>query len=226
MTHTLDPIAAYALWADTYPPQAHNAVMLAEERALLSLLPRDLRGLRVVDVGCGTGRYLRHMLARDAVWPIGIDLSHEMLVRAIQPGTAIVQSTTTHLPLHSASADVIVCALMLGHVESLGMALRELSRVVQPNGLLACSDFHPIGATFGWQRTFKHAGQRFAVRHFTHTVEDWQTACDGSDLTIEARIDALIEPRDVPAGANFDPRALEFPVAHAFALRKRSEAPT
>ena len=40
----LDPIAAYALWADDYPPYAHNPLMQAEERAVLALLPDDLRG--------------------------------------------------------------------------------------------------------------------------------------------------------------------------------------
>lgn len=224
MTQLLEPVAAYALWAKTYPPHAHNALMLAEERAMLSLLPKDMRGLCVVDVGCGTGRYLGHVLDRGATRVTGVDLSHAMLARAGQQHLDVVQSTTTQVPMRSAFADVIVCALTLGHVESLGAALCELSRVLRPNGLLVCSDFHPIGATFGWQRTFKHAGQRFAVRHFTHALQDWQTACAQAALIIEAHIEAFIDPSDVPADANFDRRALDFPVAHAFVLRKFSEA--
>jgi len=81
-TPTLSPTAAYALWAASYPPHAHNPLMLAEERAMLALLPADLRGRRVLDAGCGSGRYLLHALRRNARRALGVDLSAEMLARA------------------------------------------------------------------------------------------------------------------------------------------------
>jgi malonyl-CoA O-methyltransferase len=52
----LDPLEGYALWAANYPAHAHNPFMLAEERAMLALLPPSLQRLRVLDVGCGSGR--------------------------------------------------------------------------------------------------------------------------------------------------------------------------
>src|SRR5215216_2599278 len=78
----LEPSAAYALWAASYPPHAHNPLMLAEERAMLALLPADLRGQAVLDAGCGSGRYLLHALRRNARRGLGVDLSAEMLARA------------------------------------------------------------------------------------------------------------------------------------------------
>src|SRR5215212_107953 len=81
-TPTLTPTAAYALWAASYPPHAHNPLMLAEERAMLALLPADLRGRAVLDAGCGSGRYVLHALRRSARRVLGIDLSAEMLARA------------------------------------------------------------------------------------------------------------------------------------------------
>ena len=63
-TPILDPTDAYALWAPSYPARAHNPVMLAEERAMLSLLPQDFSGRNVLDAGCGTGRYMRHAVQR------------------------------------------------------------------------------------------------------------------------------------------------------------------
>src|SRR5215216_2160507 len=79
---TLAPAAAYALWAASYPPYAHNPLMLAEERAMLALLPSDLRGRAVLDAGCGSGRYLLHALRRGARRVVGVDLSSEMLAQA------------------------------------------------------------------------------------------------------------------------------------------------
>src|SRR5215207_4192339 len=81
-TPILAPAAAYALWAASYPPHAHNPLMLAEERAMLALLPDDLRGRAVLDAGCGSGRYLIHALRRNARRVLGVDLSAEMLARA------------------------------------------------------------------------------------------------------------------------------------------------
>src|SRR3954468_19380131 len=52
---TLAPAAAYALWAASYPPHAHNPLMLAEERAMLALLPADLRGRKVLDAAAAAG---------------------------------------------------------------------------------------------------------------------------------------------------------------------------
>ena len=83
---TLTPAAAYALWAASYPPHAHNPLMQAEERAMLALLPADLRGRAVLDAGCGSGRYLLHALRRNARRVLGVDLSAEMLARARELG--------------------------------------------------------------------------------------------------------------------------------------------
>ena len=78
----LEPRAAYALWAASYPPRAHNPVMRVEERAMLGLMPTDLYGQSVLDAGCGSGRYMLHALDRGAGPVTGVDLSVEMLERA------------------------------------------------------------------------------------------------------------------------------------------------
>jgi len=221
MTQILDVADAYALWAETYPPYAHNALMLAEERAFMTLLPPDMRGLSVLDIGCGSGRYLKRIMARGAAQTTGLDLSRPMLKRAYIEHPDLVESSASHIPLRNDVADCVVCALTLGHIESLGNALAEISRMLKPSGLLVASDFHPIGAAFGWQRTFKHQNQRYAVRHFTHTLDDWRRACQAASLTVEAHMEAFVDPRDVPSGATVDPRALDYPVAHVLGLRKR-----
>jgi malonyl-CoA O-methyltransferase len=232
----LEPIDAYALWAETYPPCAHNPVMLAEERAMLALLPADLRGCRVLDAGCGSGRYLRHTLWRGAQTAVGVDFSEPMLRRGqvnVQsrksdmsdvsdagiPIGFVAQGSLVALPVRGAWADITICALALGHVTDLGSALSELSRVTRPGGIVLCSDFHPIGATLGWTRDFRANGQKYAVRYAAHTVEVWLDVCGKVGLTVEAVIEARLDPADIPAGARFDVRALDNPVALVLTLR-------
>src|SRR5689334_9222732 len=76
--HVLNSLDAYDLWAANYPPQAHNVLMEAEQKAMLDLLP-DLAGQIVLDLACGTGRYGMIAQERGAKQIIAIDNSPAML---------------------------------------------------------------------------------------------------------------------------------------------------
>jgi malonyl-CoA O-methyltransferase len=244
-TPPLAPAAAYALWAASYPPHAHNPLMLAEERAMLALLPADLRGQAVLDAGCGSGRYLLHALRRNARRVLGVDLSAEMLKRASAElkieneqlrsklpsqhsqfsicNSQFIQGSLESIPLRNSWADLTVCGLTIGHVERLDVALAELCRVTRPGGTILCSDFHPIGHALGWRREFSAGGQRYAVRHTPHLYSDWQRACATLGLRIVHVQEPYLDLADIPAGARFDPAALQVPVALVFELWRAGE---
>ena len=189
----LEPKEAYALWAPSYPAYAHNPVMLAEERAMLDLMPANLKELAVLDAGCGSGRYMLHALRRGATRVTGVDLSPAMLERArtelseVEHGDKLelLQGSLNVLPITDAWADLTICSLVVGHLESLRPALAELHRVTRPGSTVLCSDVHPIGPALGWQRDFKAAGQHYAVRHTQHLYSHWHTACAAIGLRIE-----------------------------------------
>lgn len=225
----LDPLEAYALWAPHYPARAHNPVMLAEERAMLALMPENLDGYSVLDAGCGSGRYVLHAVGRGATRITGVDASSAMLDRAgeelasLQGGATIelVQGDVTRLPMPNAWADITLSGLVLGHLDNLESALAELRRVTRPGGLLLCSDVHPIGHALGWLRDFRSGGQRYAVRHVTHLYSHWHAACASLGLEMEHVVEPMLDPADIPEGAHFDPLALEVPVAIVFQLRRK-----
>lgn len=224
----LEPRAAYALWAPSYPAHAHNPVMQAEERAMLGLMPAALHGQAVLDVGCGSGRYMLHALRRGAAQVTGVDLSPQMLERAgtelaalhADAPVALVQGSLAALPLPNARADLTVCGLVVGHLENLAQSLAELRRVTRPGGTLLCSDVHPIGHALGWRRDFKSGGLSYAVRHTPHLYSHWHSACAALGLQIERVLEPMLDPADIPAGAHFDRMALEVPVALVFQLRR------
>jgi malonyl-CoA O-methyltransferase len=181
---TLDPQAAYALWAPTYPPHAHNALMALEQQTVLSLLP-ELDRLTVVDIGCGSGRYLRELRDRGAN-PIGLDLSAAMLARARDITSRVARANLAALPVDAMTIDVIVCGLALGDVPNLEIALVEMARVLRPGGCVVYSVVHPVGRTAGWSRTFEVEGRRVAIDGYWHSVEDHRQACAAAGLTITA----------------------------------------
>lgn len=114
-----------------------------EALAGLVFKPRafDLRGCkRILDAGCGDGRYTRHILKRadaDAVIA-AFDLSSRMLVRARRRlKTARVRHASadlTHLPYADGCFDAVVCGWVLEHLPEPLPGLRELARVLQPGG--------------------------------------------------------------------------------------------
>lgn len=224
----LEPREAYALWATSYPAHAHNPVMRAEERAMLGLMPAALHGQAVLDVGCGSGRYMLHALRRGAARVTGVDLSPHMLARAgtelaalhADAPVALVQGSLAALPLPDAQADLTVCGLVVGHLDDLRQSLAELRRATRPGGTLLCSDVHPIGHALGWRRDFKSGGLSYAVRHTRHLYSHWHAACAGLGLRIEQVLEPMLDPADVPADAHFDRMALEVPVALVFQLRR------
>ncbi len=224
----LEPRDAYAKWAASYPPHAHNPVMQAEEGAMLALLPAALHGQSVLDVGCGSGRYMLHALRRGAARVTGVDPCREMLERAdaalgMHGGDARIeriQGGLESLPVPDVCADLTLCGLTLGHVERLQSALAELRRVTRPGGTLLCSDVHPIGHALGWQRDFKTSGGHFAVRYTPHLYSHWHTACAALHLDIVQVLEPMLDRNAIPDDAHFDPRALEVPVALVFALRR------
>lgn len=181
---------------------------------------------RVLDAGCGSGRYMLHALRRGAARISGVDLSPQMLRRAheelapLRKGTnvSLLQGDLKSLPVRDAWADLTVCALTVGHLDDLRQVLHELHRVTRPGGTLLCSDVHPIGHALGWSRDFKSGAQRYAVRHTRHLYSHWHAACAAEGLRIERVLEPMLDPGDISGDARFDPQALQVPVALVFRL--------
>jgi malonyl-CoA O-methyltransferase len=226
----LEPLAAYALWADSYPAHAHNPLMRTEERAVLSLLPPDLGGRVVLDAGCGSGRYVLHALRRGAAEVVGVDLSPQMLQRACAELVAapdagrvqLLEASLADLPLADEFADVTICALTVGHLTSLEAALAELCRVTRAGGMILCSDFHPLAHRRGGRREFARAGQRYEVRHTTFLQADWERACDALGLRILQILEPRLTASDLGATQLPESAVPEAPVVIVLELRREA----
>jgi malonyl-CoA O-methyltransferase len=188
----LESDAAYALWADHYPPIPHNALMQIEQQAVIALLP-PVAHLTAADVGCGTGRYLRLLKARGGGRLLGIDRSAAMLAH-VEHG-AVVQGDTRALPLATASLDIVVSGLALNDDEELATAVGELGRVLRPGGVLVYSALHPRGAAARWTRTFEAYGQTWSLPVFWHSLTAHQQACMGAQLAIEQWMEPALADR-------------------------------
>lgn len=199
----LAPREAYRLWANTYPPYAHNLLMEVEERAVCDMLP-DVRDLRVLDLASGSGRYARIIKQRGGL-PIATDFSFEMLSQD-KEGLLRAQADMTALPLPDHSVAVIVCGLAVGHLAHIESALTEMSRVLKLQGVIVYSDFHSAGAARGWKRTFQATNRTYAVKHYPRTEDEHAAAVRTAGLELET----LRAVQITPELAQTDARAQQF----------------
>lgn len=156
--------------------------MEIEQATVLEMLP-DVRGRTVLDAGCGTGRYLRELNACGAQ-AIGIDLSAAMLTRARATTMKVARADLRALPFAAMSIDMVICALALGDVSEIGLALTEMATLLRPGGEVIYSVVHPAGETEGWSRTFEAGGRTCAVDGVWHSLDRHRQACADAGLTI------------------------------------------
>lgn len=172
---TLDPRAAYDLWAPAYPPWAHNALMRAEQRALAPMLA-SLRASDALDVGTGSGRYLPLLAKAGARRVVGLDMCQAMIL-AHRDAFPRVCGDAVQLPFASGSFDVVLAALMVGDIADLDSWAVEMQRVLRPGGHLLYSDFHPSWTHAGWERTLQTTdGRTYVVPHYAHALADHRDA--------------------------------------------------
>lgn len=199
---TLSSIEAYKQWAAVYPPHAHNPLMQIEEAAMLAMMP-NLRNRTVVDLACGTGRYGLLALQQGAAQVIGFDNSFAMLSAGQKSESSLlpfVLATTEGLPLKTASVDVALCGLAIGHLSSVHPMMGEIARILRPDGEALISDFHPFLFLTGRRRTFMVNGATYAVEHYAHLYADMDAAAKQVGLKIEKvaepkiTIDGLLLP--------------------------------
>lgn len=188
----LAPREAYRLWAPVY--EAETAVSFVDDRLVAALTP-PLRGLRLLDAGCGTGRRLRG--AAGAAGVAGADLTWEMLARGRATRDAapaqLAAADVRALPFATGAFDVVWCRLVVGHLPSLAQAYAELARVCRPGGTVIVTDFHPDAARAGHTRSFRDAGGRLHhVEHHVHLPDDHERAADAAGLEPSARRDGIV----------------------------------
>ena len=99
-----------------------------------------LAGARVLDVGCGKGRFARLFLESEPTARIcGLDISREML-RFAPAGIRTVAAAMTELPFADASFDAGYATESLEHAVEIEKAVGEICRVVKPGGRIAIID--------------------------------------------------------------------------------------
>jgi malonyl-CoA O-methyltransferase len=100
----------------------------------------NLADKRVLDVGCGKGRFTRVLRDQNPGSALyGLDISEAMLA-CVPAGIDVVSGSMTELPFAASAFDCIYATESLEHAVEIERAVEEMCRVLKPGGRLVIID--------------------------------------------------------------------------------------
>ena len=134
----------YDKFAETYS----NTFAVANKKSIsayFSQIDFNLRGARLLDMGCGDGSDLR-VFGKEGAVLSGVDASEEMvkLATARNPGADIKVGRFEALPFPDGHFDVVVSKWAIQTSPEIEPIYKEVARVLKPNGAFLFLACHPI----------------------------------------------------------------------------------
>jgi ubiquinone/menaquinone biosynthesis C-methylase UbiE len=167
---------------------------------VIDVLVASCPGARVLDLGCGTGRWLaaQHgFFGGSRVALLGADPSLAMLAEAHAKRIAkIIRARAEDLPLNDTVVDYVVSSYAFHHFSDKDRALGEVGRVLTADGVLRINNFEPTAAEGYWvYEFFPEAIAIDAVRFWP--PERIADALETRGFTVEVELDTGRE--EIPA---------------------------
>ncbi len=182
-------IDAYNGHAAVFAETTKNFDLTPLWNAFISHLP----GKRIIDLGCGAGRDVRHFLER-SFSVTGVDLSEELLnhARRLCPNASFVNADIRRLPFPDASFDGVWCCGGMVHMgkEEGTKVIQEAHRILVPSGVFFLSFKEGVGELFQKSKTIPGVKKRyvfysedemkqiliqfgFSILSITHSEKPW-----------------------------------------------------
>jgi malonyl-CoA O-methyltransferase len=186
---TVSSLEGYAAWSKDY--DAYENPLIAVEEAPLRHMCGQVRGKRVLDLGCGTGRHTT-WLADQGADVIGVDESEAMLAvaREKRPQLDLRQRSLLGPLDELGQFDLVVNALVAEHIESLPALVSAIAARLRPahagGGQVVLSAWHPFMLLLGVPTHYEDdaANIEYVLPSHVHLISDYLRAFAASGLTV------------------------------------------
>lgn len=146
--------AQFDEWSSSYDSSWLQRAFFAPSHRLILRNLKEGEG-RLLDVGCGTGKFLAQLLGlRQGMDVVGLDLSEPMLdqcqarCRPWDPRMSVVRADSQRLPFADDTFDMVTCSHSFHHYPDQSAVVKEMYRVLRPGGQLLLIDGYrdlPLG---------------------------------------------------------------------------------
>ena len=169
---------AYNQWARNYDTVINKTRDL-EGKALRTVLSH-YHYTSVLEIGCGTGKNTEWLIPR-AEKIIAADFSVEMLAKAkFKIDSHSVEFRQTDIReawnFREGEFDLIICSLVLEHIENIEFVFREAKTKLKAGGLLYIGELHPFKQLMGSKARFETVTGTFELECFIHHYSDYFNA--------------------------------------------------
>jgi malonyl-CoA O-methyltransferase len=179
---------AYDEWSGSYDSDENLT------RDLDQKLTRELLASRhfnsILEIGCGTGKNTA-FLAQIGTNVLALDFSQGMIEKArekVKAGNVRFAMTDLTQRWHSGddAHDLIVCCLVLEHIEDLSHSFSEAARILTPGGIFLVNELHPFKQYGGTKARFERTSQIVQVEAFIHHISDFLHAAEKNGLKLKS----------------------------------------
>ncbi|MEE9167151.1 MAG: class I SAM-dependent methyltransferase, partial [Candidatus Neomarinimicrobiota bacterium] len=144
----------------------------------------------ILEIGCGTGKNTP-LLSQIGERVHAIDFSEGMIRMAkkklkLRNVTFCVADITKPWPCSDGFANLIVCNLVLEHVENLSFIFSEASRSLAEKGRFFVCELHPFRQYQGTVASFQKDQGTTHIRAFVHHLSDFLDAAKDSGFSLKA----------------------------------------
>ncbi len=180
--------SAYDTWSSTYD---HDRNLTRDlDQVTMRKVFADTRYINILELGCGTGKNTV-LLAEISDAVHALDFSETMIEQARQKVNpdkvqfSIADLTQTWL-IKNDSHDLIVCNLVLEHIEDLAFIFRQAFRVLKAGGAFYISELHPFRQYQGGNANFQRGDKIIEVPAYVHHVSEFLQAASESKFRLES----------------------------------------
>jgi ubiquinone/menaquinone biosynthesis C-methylase UbiE len=172
----MDTQQAYNEWAATYDTMANKTRDLELLAAQNILASADFSS--VLEIGCGTGKNTS-WIAEKTNDLTAVDFSEGMLKVAMEkiklPQVNFQQADLTK-PWHFKKVSLIICSLVLEHIENIDFIFEQAANVLQPGGCFYVCELHPYKQLEGKRAKFEKGNGTVELEYFIHHISDFFSA--------------------------------------------------
>jgi len=153
-------------------------------------------GERVLDLGCGSGELLSHLIKNKNVRGHGIDISDEMIIKCIEKGLSVIQLDIDNLPLDfpTKSFDTVILNQTIQQIFNSKEIIMEMLRIGK-KGILGFPNF----GTFSIRTKFLFSGRMPVSKELPYrwydtpnihllTIKDFKIFCKENNIYIKKEI--------------------------------------